>query len=466
MALSKIIFNKIGLIMKLQFLGATETVTGSKYLITTEKEKILIDCGLFQGVKELRLRNWRNLPIDPKSLDAVILTHAHIDHSGYIPLLIKQGFTGKIFCSKATYDLCTILLPDSGHLQEEEAANANRYGSSKHNPALPLYTREDAEMSLASFQVVSMHHPYQFKSGLTFSFRSAGHILGACSVYVEYLGTRTLFSGDLGRLHDPIMKAPEPPPIMDYLILESTYGDRLHSKELPEVLLQTLIEKITKNQSILLLPSFAVGRAQAMLYYIYKLFAEKKVAKVPVYMDSPMAIDATKLFCRYKDQHRLSESEATHVCAAAHYIQQLDESISLQQKSGPMIVISASGMATGGRVLSHLQHVLTNPKNIVLFTGYQARETRGEKLLRGEKTVRIYGEDVPVLAEIHQLSNISAHADYSEILTWLKQCKEAPKKVFITHGESLAAASLAKKIEKELMWSCKVPTYLEEVLLT
>src|SRR3990167_1273419 len=314
--------------MQVQFLGATQTVTGSKYYIHTAKLNILVDCGLFQGLKELRLKNWDVFPIDPKKLNYVFLTHAHIDHSGYIPLLVKNGFRGKIFCSEATRDLCEILLPDSGYLQEEEAHYANLKGYSKHKPALPLYTREDAENSLSYFQVVPFEKKYQLND-FYFSFYYGGHIFCASLIKIEDDHTSILFSGDLGRSHDPIIYPPKNPPQADYLVVESTYGDRLHSAVDPTILLSKIINKTAKRGGVILIPSFAVGRAQLMLFYIHQLKMENKIPNIPVFIDSPMATDATKLFYQHSNEHRLSASEAMAVCQTAQYMHTKEESMSL-----------------------------------------------------------------------------------------------------------------------------------------
>lgn len=444
--------------MEIQFLGATQTVTGSKYFIKTDKANILVDCGLFQGYKELRSKNWDSFPIDPASIDCLLLTHAHIDHSGYIPLLAKNGFSGKIFCSEATYDLCEILLPDSGHLHEEEARYANLKGYSKHHPALPLYTKEDAEFSLQFFQTVSFEKKYKMKD-IIFEFYSAGHILGASFIKIENKNTSILFSGDLGRYKDPIMYAPQNPPFADYFVIESTYGDRLHDPSDPTIQLSKIINKTAKNGGVILIPAFAVGRAQLVLFYIHQLKMQNKIPNIPVFIDSPMATDATKLFYQYSHQHRLTEHQAMEVCKTAQYMHSKDESMSLNDKKMPMIIISASGMATGGRILHHIKNFGQNHRNSIIFCGFQAGGTRGDRMVQGEKNIKIFGTSIPIHAKIFQLDNMSAHADYSEILTWLSHLKEAPKKVFITHGENKASESLKEKIENKLLWRCYIPEY-------
>lgn len=452
--------------MQIQFLGATQTVTGSKYFIKTGKKTILVDCGLFQGLKELRLKNWAPFPIPAAEIDYVLLTHAHIDHSGYIPLLVKNGFRGKIICSEATRDLCEILLPDSGHLQEEEARYANLKGYSKHHPALPLYTREEAEASLQFFHTVSFDAKLKLDDKTVCSFHYAGHILGASLVRIQNNDTSILFSGDLGRSVDPIMYPPKNPPMSDYLVIESTYGNRLHSTQDPKIILADIINKTAKQGGVILIPSFAVGRAQLILYYIYKLKLENRIPNIPVFIDSPMTTDATKIFMQHAHEHRLSEKEAMAVCQTAQYMHTVEESKSLNNKNMPMIIISASGMATGGRILHHISNFGQNHKNSIVFCGYQAIGTRGDAMVHGAEQVKMFGQMIPLHAKIFQLENMSAHADYSEMLTWLSKLKEAPKKVFITHGENKASESLKEKIEAQLHWRCFIPNFGYSEVLT
>jgi metallo-beta-lactamase family protein len=451
--------------MKIQFIGATQTVTGAKYLIQTEQVNVLVDCGLFQGYKELRLRNWARLPIDPTTIDYVLLTHAHIDHSGYIPLLVKNGFCGKIICTEATRELCQILLPDSGHLHEEDARYANRKGYSKHHPALPLYTQAEAEASLSYFQTIPFDKPFKMHDGFYSSFHYAGHILGASLIRVEHEGTSLLFSGDLGRINDPIMNPPQNPPESDYLVIESTYGDRLHDKVAPEKQLREIINRTVKRGGVLLVPAFAVGRTQALLYYIYQLKTKKEIPDIPVFVDSPMATNATHIFLHHPGDNRLTIQQRRDVCNVAQYIRSVEESIALDQKKMPMIIISASGMATGGRILHHIRNFAPNYKNTILFSGFQAGGTRGDRMVRGEKVVKMFGQMVPIQAEVIQLENTSAHADYEEMLAWLAHLKKAPRKVFITHGEKESAQALKLKIEQLLHWNCTVPNYLDKETL-
>lgn len=452
--------------MQIKFLGATGTVTGSKYLLTIQKKQILVDCGLFQGYKELRLRNWSKLPFNAADIEAVVLTHAHIDHSGYIPLLVKHGFKGPIYATAATCDLCDVLLPDSGYLQEEDARSANRHGYSKHHPALPLYTMADAKESLKQFSAVDFLKPYTIMPGVEVSWHRAGHILGASLVQVEADGKRLLFSGDIGRFNDPVMKAPDLMKETDYLVLESTYGNRLHDKTDPKDSIAAVVVETIKRGGTVLIPAFAVGRAQSILYYLAQLKQEKRIPNVPIYLDSPMAVDATMLLRRYAaTETHLTPEQCRMACSVAQYINSVEESKALDEAGSPKIIVSASGMMTGGRVLHHLKAFAPDARNTILMTGYQAGGTRGAHLLTGERELRIHGEVFTVNAQIACLHSASAHADYEDVIYWLKQFQRAPRKVFITHGELEAAAALKKKIQQQLGWNCEVPTYLEEVTL-
>lgn len=449
--------------MKLTFLGATGTVTGSKYLLADGNKKILIDCGLFQGQKELRLRNWDKPPVDPQNLDAILLTHAHLDHSGYIPKMVKNGFKGPIYCSEATFDLCKILLPDSGHIQEEDAEQANRYGYSKHKPALPLYNEQDARDCLQYFKPVDFGQPHRLNDDLSFTLHRAGHILGAAFIKVsDGGGTSILFSGDIGRYNDPVMKDPAQIQDVDYLVVESTYGDRLHDKNDPTEDIEKVVNETAARGGTVVIPAFAVGRAQSIMYYLHKLKTENRIsAAIPIYLDSPMAANASDLLCKHLNDHRMPRGLCMEVCGIAKYTRTPAESKAINQSNMPKIIISASGMATGGRVLHHLKHYVGDPRNTVLLAGYQAAGTRGDRLARGEKEIKIHGQMWPVRAQIVKLDNMSAHADYSEILKWMSNFRQSPRKIFVTHGEPVAAASLQKKIVVAYGWNAVVPTYLQ-----
>ncbi len=444
--------------MKIRFLGAAGTVTGSKYLLTIGGTRILVDCGLFQGYKQLRLLNWEPLAVPPAQIDVVLLTHAHLDHSGYLPLLVKNGFRGKIVCTEASADLCRILLPDSGHLQEEDAAFANRHRFSKHDPALPLYTEEDAQRCLRQLAPLEFDQSIELAPGIRVVFRPAGHILGAAIVSVSDGERSITFSGDLGRQQDLLMPPPAVISESDYLVVESTYGNRRH----PQVdALQTLAQEIRETASrggVVLIPSFAVGRAQALMYAIHLLKAAGEIAPhMPVFLDSPMAKDATGIYHKHRHDHKLTPEQCTQMCHAATIINSVEESKEIDQKHMPMIVIAASGMATGGRVLHHLKTFAPDPRNTILFAGFQAAGTRGATMLGGSPTVKIHGQYVPVRARVALVENLSAHADGEEILQWLGRMERPPRLTFITHGEPDAADALRHTIEERLKWRCRVP---------
>ena len=447
--------------MKITFLGATETVTGSKYLLEDGGKKFMIDCGLFQGHKKLRLRNWNKMPVNPSDVDALLLTHAHLDHSGYIPLFVKNGFKGPIYCSEATFDLCQILLADSGHIQEEDAARANRYGYAKHKPALPLYTEEDARNTFGLFKPVEFGQVFALSEELSFSLHRAGHILGASFIRIEDTGgTSILFSGDIGRLKDPVMKSPAKIQDADYVVVESTYGNRLHDTRAPADELEDVIQDTIKNGGTVVIPAFAVGRSQAMLYYINKLKKEGRIPEIiPVYLDSPMAINASKLLCKHLDDHRINKKICKEVCNVAKYTRTVAESKAINGNPMPKIVISASGMATGGRVLHHLKNTIGDTRNTILLGGFQAAGTLGDRLARGEKKVKIHGQMWNVRARVEKLDNMSAHGDYQEILTWMENLN-VPRKIFVVHGEPKAAVSMKDKIIEKFGWEAEVAQYL------
>lgn len=451
--------------MEICFLGATGTVTGSKYLLSSGSTEVLVDCGLFQGFKQLRLRNWDRLPVDLSTLSAVVLTHAHIDHSGYLPLLIKQGFKGSVYCSAATRDLCTILLPDSGRLQEEQAEYANRHDFSKHHPALPLYTQEDAELALQHLVAIEFNKALKIGNDLTMSLYPAGHIPGAASIEFSDQHTSIVFSGDLGRPDDPIMNPPTPLQGADYIVLESTYGNRQHPVEDAQQLLGEIINETVLRNGAVIIPAFAVGRTQMLLHYIRLLKDAGTIPDLPIYLNSPMAVDATDIFYRYHFEHRLSLQQCEAACRVAKIVRTAEDSKALNRKTGPMIIIAGSGMATGGRVVHHLKAFVSDPNNTILFSGFQAEGTRGAAMLKGAKHIRIHGEDIPVLAKIASIESFSAHADYTQIISWLKEMKVVPRQVFVTHGEQEAAMAMVQHIESELHWPARIPEYMELVEL-
>lgn len=452
--------------VSITFLGGAGTVTGSKYLVRHGGQSLLVDCGLFQGYKQLRLRNWHALPVAPHEVDAVLLTHAHLDHSGYLPLLARDGFGGPVFCTAGTRDLCAILLPDSGHLQEEDANYLNRHHLSKHEPALPLYTRLDAQHSLALLRVQPVHQAFEPLPGWRATFLRAGHILGAASVLLEVGGRRILFSGDLGRPDDLLMHAPDAPPAADTVLVESTYGDRSHP---PGSVLDELgpaLSRLAARGGVAVVPVFAVGRAQTVLHAIALLKSRGELPSgLPVYLDSPMAVSATQLFHDHMGELRLSRSELHAMARGTTLVHSVDESKALARLHGPRVILSASGMATGGRVLHHLALHAGDHRNMIVLTGHQAGGTRGARLAAGEKSIRILGRDVQIRAEVVQLATASAHADGGQLLDWLRAMPAAPRRVYVVHGELPAADMLRQRIEHQLRWSADVPEHGETVTL-
>lgn len=438
--------------MKIQFLGAAGTVTGSKTLLRVEGKTLLIDCGLFQGLKPLRQRNWNAFPIDPKKIDAVLLTHAHIDHSGYLPKLVKEGFKGRILCTPGTLALCELLLPDSAYLQEEQANFMNQHHCSKHHPAKPLYTVSDANRALNQFEVIDFHLPYSLENTLSLTFYHAGHIIGASSVKIIHENSSIVFSGDLGRFDDPIMKAPEWIQEANAVVIESTYGDRLHNKVAPEAVLMPIIQDTLLQGGTLLIPCFAVGRTQSILFYLSELKEKNLIpADCPIYLDSPMAHSATKIFEQFKGEHRLTAMQLKQIHRHTHFIRDQFDSKAIDQNNSPKIILSASGMLEGGRILHHLLHYGTQKKNAILFTGYQAAGTRGEALLAGKKEIKLFGQMIKIEAKIHQLDMLSAHADQSDLLNWLSHFRQDKlNTIYINHGERHAIESLQKAIQEKL----------------
>jgi len=453
------------------FWGAVGTVTGSKYLIETSSSNVLVDCGIFQGLKELRERNWQDPPFDVHALDAVLITHAHIDHTGYLPRLVKKGFRGPIYCSRATLDLLKILLPDSARLQEEEADYRNRHKLTKHSPALPLYTEEDATATLRLINPVSNSgDSIKVSSNINAEFRTAGHILGSSTVLVRCrqsggAETRILFSGDLGRYDQPIIHDPTPPSPCDYLLIESTYGDRGHDPEAPKETLARVINDAGKRGGPILIPAFAVGRTQEILYLIRELEDEKRIPVLPVCVDSPMAAAATSVYSARKEEH--DEDYAAVSAKARHPLRprslmtcsSREESKRLNDATGARIIISASGMMTGGRVVHHAIRMVPDPDATVVFVGYQAAGTTGRRLLERESEVKILGQWMPVRCNVVKIGGFSAHADWQEVLRWLSDLVEPPRQTFVTHGEVGSATAMAERIRERFGWTVKVPKY-------
>jgi metallo-beta-lactamase family protein len=460
----------------ISFWGGVGTVTGSKYLVESRDSRVLVDCGLFQGFKELRERNWQEPPFDPRSLNAVLITHAHIDHTGYLPRLVRQGFNGPVYCSRGTADLLKILLPDSGRLQEEEADFRNRHKLTKHKPALPLYSEKDAYASLELLEpVANTGDPVQAAPAIRAGFRIAGHLLGSSLVLLEvdHAGVdgstrRVLFSGDLGHYDQPIIHDPVAPPSCDYLLVESTYGDRLHDPEDPKVALARIINDAAERNAPVLIPAFAVGRTQELVYLIRELEDEKAIPVLPVSVDSPMAAAATAAYARRTEEQ--DEEYASVLREQRHPLRtqsmitasSRQESKKLNDAEGARVIISASGMMTGGRVLHHAMRLVPNPEATIVFVGFQAAGTTGRRIQDGEPEVKIMGQWVPVRCRIAKIGGFSAHADYGEVLKWLEGMESGiPSRTFLTHGEPDAANAMAGHIKEKFGWNVHVPQYGE-----
>ncbi len=461
----------------LQFLGATGTVTGSKYLLEHDGFRMLVDCGLFQGLKDLRLRNWSAPPFDPGTLNLVLLTHAHLDHSGYLPVLYRHGYTGEILTTPASRDLCGIILPDSGHIQEEDARFANKKGYSKHKPALPLYTEIDARSVLPRMRCVAFDSPREVGPGITVTFRAAGHIVGAAMIEVRLRAKDggekvVVFSGDLGRPQQPILPDPEPMPPCDHLLLECTYGNRDHPKDDAGARIGRIVNEMIRRGGSLLIPAFAVGRTQHLMFLLQALRAEGTIpSDVPIFVDSPMAIEANRIVMRHPEAQDAEMREANanggdvlgmrNVRFATTSI----ESKALNDIAYPAIIISASGMCEGGRILHHLAYKLPDHRTTVLFVGFQAIGTRGRALQDGREFVRMYGREIPVKARIETIDGLSAHADRGEILAWLSETAARPGRVHLVHGEPNARDALAATLREEMGLDVNCPNYLEIVEL-
>jgi len=458
------------------YLGGTGTVTGSKFLLEHHDYRVLIDCGLFQGLKDLRLRNWQPFPVDVGKIDLVVLTHAHLDHTGYLPVLVRRGFDRDVLATPATCELSGILLPDSGHLQEEDARFANWKGYSKHSPALPLYTEEEARRALPLLRPLPFDQTLEVHDGLSLRLYPAGHILGAALVEVIVRPSngrgrekRLLFSGDLGRPDQPILPDPAPLPACDHLVLESTYGDRDHPREDPKDRLESLIRETVRRGGTLLIPSFAVGRTQTLLYLLREMRREDRLPEdIPIYLDSPMAIEATRIVTRHPEAQDLemralaASGEDPLGLARIQIASSVEESKALNGIAYPAIIISASGMAEGGRILHHLEFKLPDHRTTVLFVGFQAAGTRGRALQEGARSIKIHGKQVPVRARVETLDGLSAHADRGEVLRWLRSSGNRPGTVHLVHGEPAGIEELAGRIREELPCEVHAPGYLEK----
>lgn len=456
----------------IHFLGAAGTVTGSKFLLEHEGQRVLVDCGLFQGKKELRQRNWEPLPVPASSLDAIVLTHAHIDHTGSLPRVVREGYNGPVYCTSGTRDLSALLLPDSAHLQEEEARYANQQHYSKHQPALPLYGIQDAERAVRLMETFGYERPKQILPGITLTFYRAGHILGSavCAFDLKSTGQRVVFSGDLGRYNAPILRDPERVSGATTLVVESTYGDREHGETRPEEALCNAVKRAYDRKGMVIIPAFAVGRTQELLYHLRNLEEAGRIPEMDVFVDSPMACDATPIYLAHPEEHDLGMSSLVEqgktplATRRTRFVTSPNDSKRLNLIEGPGIIISASGMATGGRVLHHLKHRLPDSRNTVLFVGYQSEGTRGRRLLDGEKELKIHGQMIPVEADIRVVSGFSAHADWTETLRWMEGFESPPRQTLLVHGEPSALQTLKNRVESK-GWKAAVPQYLERVEL-
>lgn len=450
--------------IKISFLGAAGTVTGSKYLVETAGKKILVDCGLFQGLKELRLLNWQNLPVDVSSIDVVLLTHGHLDHVGYLPLLVKQGFKGTIYATAPTIEVARLILLDSAKIQEEDAERANRYHYSKHKPAKPLYDTKEAE---AVFPLLCPKPPSQWiaiDARTSFRFRYNGHILGACFIELKAAHKLFVFSGDIGRREDPLMREPERPEAADILFIESTYGNRLHPSNAKELLANEINKAASRNGTIII-PSFAVERSQLIMYLLWQLKLEKKIPAIPVYVDSPMGSHVLDIFRQYPAWHKLSPEDMISMSRDIEAVQNESETTRLIYKTSPKIVIASSGMATGGRVLSYFEHYLGDPDATILLVGYQGEGTRGRSLVDGAKELKMHGKLWPVKATVAMVEGLSAHADQSELISWLSKIKNEPSRIFITHGEQVSSHALSEKIKQVYDWNAGIPKLNQTITL-
>ena len=453
--------------LQIHFLGASETVTGSKFYLYSDEVKILVDCGLFQGVKALRALNWEKLPVDASKIDYVLLTHGHLDHCGYLPLLVRQGFRGKILGTGPTLEIARIILGDSAKIQEEEAAKANKEDYSKHNPALPLYTKEDAAFALKFFEQVEEAEEIILYDHCSATFLYNGHILGSTYIEINLYGKRLVFSGDVGRQHDKLLDSPKRPEWADYLFVESTYGDRLHPKEDVEDILIGLIKETLHKKGTLIIPSFAVERLQSLMYQLWELYRKNKIPNIPIFVDSPMGNNVLEVFQNFPNWHKLTPTEYSNMNGHINLVSSYAETWETIDDPRAKIVIAGSGMVTGGRVLTYIKQLADKESTTILLVGFQAEETRGRKLLEGATELKVYGKHVPIKAKVHHLESLSAHADQSELLTWMGAVKNIPEKVFLVHGELSSMEAYRDKIHEKYGWHCHIPKIYEvfEVIL-
>ena len=443
--------------IQVQFLGASGTVTGSKYLIKAFGKNILIDCGLFQGLKILRLENWKHLPVNAGEIDCVLLTHGHLDHVGYLPCLMKEGFSGKIHCTEPTRDIASIILKDSAKLQEEEADKANQYGYSKHKPAVPLYTLKDAELTLTHFVPEIRDAWHTLSDQIRYRFRYAGHIIGACFIELDLNGKIYVFSGDVGRVNDPLLHNPERPQKADVLFIESTYGDRMHPQDEPMDVFEKIIEDTLSQNGRIIIPSFAVERTQLLIFLLWKMRNAGKIPSIPIYIDSPMADRVMNVFLKYAEWHKLDAQTCEEMFKHIQVVKTMQESMAIVAKNQAGIIIAGSGMATGGRVLNYFAKYLGDPTATILLVGYQAEGTRGRSLLDGEKNIKFFGKIFEVRARIAYLPGLSAHADQQGLLDWVSEISNTPSKIFVVHGEKAASQALSDQLKQRYAWHSEIP---------
>jgi metallo-beta-lactamase family protein len=454
--------------IKVHFFGASGTVTGSKYLIETDNKKILIDCGLFQGLKPLRKLNWEYLPVDASEIHIVLLTHGHLDHTGYLPRLIKQGYKESIYGTYPTLDITEIILKDSAKIQEQDAKRANREGYSKHHPAEPLYDRKDVEKTIKHFRGIPPSHWIELFDGIKARFQYNGHILGATYIELNIKGKRLVFSGDIGRINDLLLFPPLKPKKADALFIESTYGGKVHPDESDAILkIEELVNETISQGGSVFIPSFSVERAQLIMLILWRLLKEKRIPEIPMIMDSPMGASVLDLFLRTRDWHRLENHECKEMCSNFKIVSDYEETLELRSNNEPKIVIAGSGMLTGGRMLNYLEFQADNPSNLMIFVGYQADGTRGRKLLVGDKEIKVYGKIIPFNMKVEEVEGLSAHADHTELINWMSKIRKKPKHIFIVHGEEEQAEALRLGIKTIYDWDAKIPQLfdIEEIQL-